>query len=182
MGLLLAIAIPLPPVATPANAGDAPKTNPSGLTLPRYVSLKSSKVNARRGPGYEYPIAWTYERAGLPVEVIKEYDTWRQIRDSEGAEAWVLQALLSGRRTALILPWETVKSPLDAVRPTEPVRVAASANARVSVRAEAGTLASIASCDKTWCQITISDPQSGEHSGYVEQRHLWGVYVDEAVR
>ena len=42
----------------------------SGLPVPRFVSIKPSKAYLRTGPGDQYPIAWEYVRAGLPVEVI----------------------------------------------------------------------------------------------------------------
>src|SRR6516225_828217 len=83
----------------------------SGLQIPRYVSLKSDRVNLRQGPGTEYPIAWVFRRAGLPVEVIREFDGWRQVRDSEGTTGWVLASLWSGRRTAVVLPWEASGGP-----------------------------------------------------------------------
>src|SRR5579871_5533046 len=76
------------------------------LPLPRYVSLKSDKVNLREGPSKDHRTTWIFERAGLPVEITAEFDTWRKIRDSEGSEGWVLHSLLSGRRTALVAPWK----------------------------------------------------------------------------
>src|SRR5688572_29458134 len=42
---------------------------PSGLPLPRFVSLKADKINVRRGPSSEHQVAWVYQRKGLPVEV-----------------------------------------------------------------------------------------------------------------
>jgi SH3-like domain-containing protein len=81
-------------------------TNPvfssSGLSIPRFVSLSNSETNVRVGPGQEFPINAVYKRAGLPVEVILEYDNWRKIRDYEGAEGWVYHSLLSGKRTGII--------------------------------------------------------------------------------
>ena len=46
-----------------------------------------------------------FQRSGLPVEIVAEFDNWRRIRDAEGSEGWVLHSLLSGRRTALVAPW-----------------------------------------------------------------------------
>ena len=40
--------------------------------MPRFVSLKSDKVNVRRGPSADQAIVWVFSRAGLPVEVIAE--------------------------------------------------------------------------------------------------------------
>src|SRR5262245_55806966 len=89
-----------------AQGTPAPTAGGSGLAVPRFVSLKSDRVNLRQGPGTDYPTAWVFRRAGLPVEVIKEFESWRQVRDAEGTTGWVLGSMLSGRRTALILPWE----------------------------------------------------------------------------
>ena len=145
------------------------KSGPSGLPLPRFVSLKSSKVNVRNGPSTDQAIVWVFKRAGLPVEIIAESENWRRIRDSEGANGWVLHSLLSGRRTVLIEPWskERANVPLYASRSTRSSAVAG---------LEPGVLASVQSCDGKWCEISVDD-----FSGYVEQVKLWGVYRDEEV-
>src|SRR5512136_1372540 len=70
----------------PALAQEPQKGPVSNLPLPRYVSLKSDRVNVREGPSKEHPTVWIYQRAGLPVEITAEFETWRKIRDSEGAE------------------------------------------------------------------------------------------------
>ncbi len=74
----------------------------SGLPVPRYVSLKSDHVNVRAGPTKDNDVAWVYTRSGLPVEITAEFENWRRVRDSEGAEGWVYHSLLSGRRTAVV--------------------------------------------------------------------------------
>ena len=124
---------------TPAPAGA------TGLAVPRFVSLKSDRVNLRQGPGTEYPTAWVFQRAGLPVEVIKEFESWRQVRDAEGTTGWVLGSMLSGRRTAVMLPWEVkagqTQQTLAALRDDDSERAGAVA------QVEAGVLASIITCD-----------------------------------
>ena len=77
-------------------------TTTSGLPIPRYVSLKSDHVNVRAGPTKDNDVAWVYTRAGLPVEITAEFENWRRVRDSEGAEGWVYHSMLSGRRTAVV--------------------------------------------------------------------------------
>jgi SH3-like domain-containing protein len=77
----------------------------TSLPVPRFVSLKSDKVNVRKGPSTDQSIVWVFSRAGLPVEVIAESDNWRRVRDSEGADGWVFHSLLSARRTVLVAPW-----------------------------------------------------------------------------
>ena len=39
----------------------------TGLALPRMVSLRSSLINVRSGPGSRYPIEWVYKQKGAPV-------------------------------------------------------------------------------------------------------------------
>src|SRR5262245_11232862 len=72
------------------------------LPIPRFVSLKSSEVNLRTGPGIRYPVRWIYHKKWLPMEVIDEFEHWRRIRDVSGESGWVHKTLLSGRRTAIV--------------------------------------------------------------------------------
>ncbi len=148
------------------------KTGKTGLPLPRYVSLKSDKVNLRTGPGVEYPTTWVYRRAGLPLEVFEEFQNWRHVRDSEGTEGWIFSSLLSGRRTALVLPWERKKS--DS-KPTTAVYNNNSQRAGKVAIIEAGVIADVHGCDGRWCEVTIN-----AFNGYVDQTKLWGVYPNES--
>ncbi len=142
--------------------------------LPRFASLRASRVNLRRGPGTDYPTAWVFRRAGLPVEIIKEFESWRQARDSEGTTGWVLRTLLSKRRTALILPWE-IKA--DRERPLVILHRTASSRSNTVVQVEAGVIANIQTCDGRWCSVIVDD-----FKGYVMQNQLWGVYADEVIQ
>ena len=144
------------------------KGSNSGLPVPRFVSLKADEVNVRRGPGWDYEIAWVYRRAGLPVEVIAESDIWRQVRDSEGETGWILRTLLSGRRTVLIAPWEKKNTIVEMHR-------SASKSAAVKVKMAPGVLGNVDDCEGTWCAIFV-----GDTFGYVVQDRLWGVYPGEA--
>ena len=76
----------------------------SGLPVPRFVSLKSDRVNVRSGPNKDQDVRWVYTRAGMPVEITAEFENWRRIRDWEGAEGWVYHSLLSGKRSAVVVP------------------------------------------------------------------------------
>jgi SH3-like domain-containing protein len=160
--------------AAAAQSNAAPASGPSGLPIPRFVSLKSDRVNMRKGPGTDYPTVWVYRRAGLPLEIVKEFESWRQVRDADGATGWVLQSLLSGRRTALVLPWE-VKA--GAPPPKVALRNDDSTRAHVVAMVEAGVIANLASCDGRWCRVSID-----KFHGYVEQKKLWGVYEGEVVK
>jgi SH3-like domain-containing protein len=147
----------------------------SGLPLPRFVSLKSDRVNLRQGPSTEYPTIWVFQRAGLPVEVVQEFESWRQVRDADGTTGWVLGAMLSGRRTALVLPWETKLG--QAKRPSAPMRADDDDSSTEIAHVEAGVMANIIGCDGKWCRVSI-----GNLRGYIEQVKLWGAYKGELIK
>lgn len=93
--------------AADGTQGAAPSVRldtPSGLPVPRLVSLKAEKTYCRSGPSFDYPVRLTFMREGLPVIVVAETrDHWRKIRDIEGDECWTHKSKLSGAETALVL-------------------------------------------------------------------------------
>jgi SH3-like domain-containing protein len=142
----------------------------TALPLPRFVSLKSDKVNVRRGPSTDQAIIWVFSRAGLPVEIIAESENWRRVRDSEGADGWVFHSLLSARRTVLVAPWTNGEESV-------PLYNSKSTNARAVAALQSGVLGNVLSCDGEWCNVSVDD-----YTGYVQQDKLWGVYRGEEVK
>jgi SH3-like domain-containing protein len=138
------------------------------LPLPRYASLKTDRVNLREGPSKDHPTKWVYQRAGLPVEITGEFEIWRRVRDSEGAEGWVLHSLLSGRRTALVTPSKKGENSRIYVRPLESSDPAATL--------QSGVIVNVRTCDGAWCRI-----DGDGYKGYIQQVKLWGVYPDEKI-
>ncbi|SFK50689.1 SH3-like domain-containing protein [Methylocapsa palsarum] len=140
----------------------------SGLPVPRYVSLKSDRVNLREGPSKDHRTTWVFQRAGLPVEITAEFEIWRRVRDSEGAEGWVLHSLLSGRRTALVTPWKKGGESI--------LYAKADAQSASVAKLQPNVLANVRSCDGGWCKVF------GEgFNGFIQQSDLWGVYPNEVV-
>jgi len=166
--LRLPTALALGLLLTPAPAQANPTGPVSGLPLPRFVSLKSDRVNLREGPSKEHRTAWVFQHAGLPVEIVAEFDNWRRIRDVEGSEGWVLHSLLSGRRTAIVAPWRKAE--------TQVLRAAAAADAGAVAKLESGLVVSVRKCDKVWCRVSTRG-----YEGFIQQNLLWGVYVGEVV-
>jgi SH3-like domain-containing protein len=145
-----------------------PAGTASGLPVPRFVSLKSDKVNMHIGPAKTYEVKWLYQRAGLPVEVTAEFETWRRIRDADGTEGWVYHSLLSGRRTGLV----TTKAAHELV----PLYDKPDAGSTVTAKLERGVVTTVKRCTEGWCLV------SGRgFEGYVQQVRLWGVYPNEKV-
>jgi len=140
----------------------------SGLPVPRFVSLKADRVNVRSGPNKDQEVRWVYTRAGMPVEITAEFENWRRIRDWEGSEGWVYHSLLSGKRTAVVVP--TLKDEL------VPLYESADVEAAVVARLQAGVLGSLKSCSGTWCEFAGKG-----FDGWIRQDRLWGAYPNEKV-
>jgi SH3-like domain-containing protein len=140
----------------------------SGLPIPRFVSLKADRVNVRSGPNKDQEVRWVYTRAGMPVEVTAEFENWRRIRDWEGAEGWVYHTLLSGKRSAVVVP----KSKDALVSLYEHPDIEATEAARL----QSGVVGALKSCDGTWCQFAGKN-----FDGWIRQERLWGAYPSEKV-
>jgi SH3-like domain-containing protein len=159
--------------AKPAATAVTPEpggTKTSGLPVPRFVSLKSDKVNVRGGPTKDHEVAWIFTRAGLPVEVTAEFDNWRRIRDWEGAEGWVYHSMLSGRRTAIVTARPKANDALLLLREKADVHTA------ITARLQPGVVATVKKCAGGWCRIAGSG-----YDGWIEQERLFGVYPNEKV-
>ena len=150
---------PVRAFAEQPESGTGPVTN---LPLPRYVSLRSSEINVRRGPGLDYRKDWVFKRSGMPVRVVDEYGDWRRIVDKDDAGGWVYHAMITGRRTVLI----TADTVLFRENPAE--------TSAATARAEHGVVARLRSCAEDWCQV-----EADGHRGWVRKLDIWGVDASE---
>lgn len=145
-------------------AGKTKQTQADVLPVPRFVTLASNEVNLRVGPGVRYPIKLVFKKEGLPVEIIKEFDVWRQIRSFDGEKGWVHQSLLSGKRGVIIKGAE------------ETIYKDPGYNAKPVVKLEQGVIAALGGCHMDWCQLKVAG-----YKGWIEKQNIWGVYPDEIV-
>jgi SH3-like domain-containing protein len=151
-----------------ASQAQGTTTGASGLPVPRFVSLKSDRVNVRIGPSREHDIAWTFVQSGLPVEIVGEFENWRRIRDWEGKQGWVFRSLLSSRRTALVTPWEKSDR--------TPLRSRSRSDADIVAELDPFVLTKVSECAGGWCRV------NGEnYDGWLDQTRLFGVYPDELI-
>jgi SH3-like domain-containing protein len=158
-------------IALGSQAGTAPTDEPesvSGYKVPRFVSLKSDRVNLRSGPSTDYPVKQIYVRKGLPLEVIAETERWRRVRDMDGEVGWVWHTMLDGRRTLLVLG--------DGTGRPVALRDGPDADALVTALAEPGVLGVLRRCDPEWCLMDTSGP-----SGWVNRSLVWGLFPDETI-
>jgi SH3-like domain-containing protein len=168
LAALVVAACPADRATSAPNSAGVRQIGPSGLPVPRFVSLKSSRVNVRVGPGENYGISWVFVKPGLPIEVVQEYDNWRRIRDSDGSMGWVFQSLLSGKRNAVVAPW--------AGGDPRPIRRSAAAESAIVAYLEPGVMGKVERCANGWCRISGSG-----YAGWIDREQLWGVYPDEDI-
>ncbi|WP_167648092.1 SH3 domain-containing protein [Mameliella alba] len=157
----IAAAVALLILAGPGTAGQdrGPVTN---LPLPRFVSLKASEGNVRRGPSLTHRIDWVYKRRGMPLEITAEHGHWRRVRDRDGAGGWVHYSLLSGARTVIV-----EQDMLSLYRRPDPDSV-------IVARLELGVIARLGDCGPDWCRLTADG-----YRGWVDKTALWGVGLEE---
>ena len=134
------------------------RPTPTGLEVPRWLTLKSSEVRARTGPGLDYNILWEYRAAGLPVQVIAETREWRKICDPEGSVAWVHRSVVAARRGAFNASVEEV-----------PIRAGRSEDSAVKARFSPRSVIALDDCKDGWCEV-----RARKLKGWVAEGSIFG--------
>jgi SH3-like domain-containing protein len=134
------------------------RKTPSGQPVPRYVSLKFDKVNARAGPDDDAKLLYVYHARGLPLQVVAETEEWRRVCDSAGAISWVHRRTVAEHRTVL-------RAKADGLglrgRPSE-----AAGETAVLV---GHAVADLKQCKDDWCEVSV-----GHAKGWAPAAELWG--------
>jgi SH3-like domain-containing protein len=160
--ILLAAASP------PVGAGPGPALGvASKLPVPRFVSLRTDQVNFRAGPGFQYPITWIYQRDGLPVEIIGEFDVWRQVVAPDGGIGWVHMATIRARRGFFI------------TAPKAPLLVAPAPGAQTIATLDSGVSGVLLSCAPAsdFCKAGVDNL-----TGYLARENFWGAFAGETIK
>ncbi|WP_371225350.1 SH3 domain-containing protein [Roseovarius sp. 2305UL8-3] len=156
----LALSVMLSLQGTPVTAQD--RGSVTNLPLPRYVSLKASEGNVRRGPSLTHRIDWVFKRKDIPLIITAEHGHWRRVEDRDGAGGWIHYSLLSGARTAIV-----ERDMLDIVSKPED-------GALVVARLELGVIVRLDQCDASWCRLNASG-----YRGWAPKTALWGIGAQE---
>jgi SH3-like domain-containing protein len=145
-------------------ASSAQNTGP----IPRFVSLSSDEVFLRVGPGKQYPIKWVYRQEGYPVEIIREFEHWRKVRDRDGYEGWLHKGLISGKRTAIVTGGD----------PEQTIWLMRHDNSdsKKIARVEINALVYLNECGATLCNVSAQGI-----TGWIERKYLWGIYDQEII-
>lgn len=139
----------------------------TGLSVPRFVSLRSNHINARSGPGARYPIEWVYMQKSAPVEVVAEFELWRKIKDWQGSETWVHKSMLSGKRSVkVIAPGENNLYSKDDYK------------SKIIAKVEDEVVGEVKKCpvNNSFCLIKF-----GSIEGWMPRQNLYGIYPREII-
>ena len=136
----------------------------TGFPLPRFVSMKSSVGNVRRGPGFGYRIDWVFNHENTPLLITGEHNLWRRVQDVDGQGGWMHFRLLSGVRTVVFRKSGTA------------IRNQPDVDGLVVAFADKGVIAWLKECTLLWCRVSVDS-----HTGWVEKPEIFGVFADEIV-
>jgi SH3-like domain-containing protein len=108
-----------------------------------------------------------YQREGLPVEIIGEFNVWRQILAPDGGTGWVHEATIRAKRGFYVTADEAAL--LSAARP----------NASIVAYLKNGVSGSLLRCsaDSQYCKVAIK-----YETGYLARADFWGTFPNEAVK
>ncbi|MDD2794751.1 SH3 domain-containing protein [Acidocella sp.] len=154
--------------AVPVGSGPGPAVGQvTKLPVPRFVSLRTNEVNFRAGPGFQYPVNWVYERDGLPVEIIGEFDVWRHVVAPDGGTGWVHMATIRARRTFFITAQQAV------------LRHSPAPDAAPVAYLQGGVTGTLISCDRSsdFCKAS-----AGRYTGYLAREDFWGAFPGETFK
>lgn len=151
------------PIQTSTQTQTAQAVGPvTGFPMPRYVTMRATEGNARRGPSRSHRIDWVFTHRHMPMMVVAEHGHWRRVIDRDGAGGWMHYTLLSGSRSGIV---EADMLPLHA-RPDP--------TSNVRARVEYGVAGRLDECIPGWCRMEV-----GGFEGWVDASALWGVEPGE---
>ena len=102
-----------------------------------------------------------------PVEIIAEFEDWRQIKDWQGSKTWVHRSMLTGRRSVkVITPGENN------------IYAKADYNSNVIAKVEDEVVGDVVKCPNTspFCQIKFD-----RIIGWMPRQNLYGIYPEEII-
>ncbi|MGI4775946.1 MAG: SH3 domain-containing protein [Janthinobacterium lividum] len=134
------------------------------LPIPRFASIKSNEVNARTGPSTKCPLEWIFVKKDEPVEIVAEYEQWRQIKDIEGQGGWVHSSVLSGKRSVIIKDKNII----------ELLRYPTSNKNEVVARVSPSVRCQLKKCTQEFCLLLCKG-----NKGWARRTVLWGIYINE---
>ena len=138
------------------------------LPVPRWVSL-NSEANMRKGPSTNASIMYHYQFEGYPMEVLRQTETWRYVRDPlTGTEGWMNRILFNSTRHVIT----SNKEISYGYKSTNKSKIVA--------KLAFGVHGKILNCNSNWCYVSIISKDK-TNKMYLEKKNLYGVYAHEII-
>lgn len=102
----------------------------------------------------------------MPVEIVAEFENWRQIRDLDGAMSWVHVSLLSGHRYAI------------TTKQTRELKEKPEDKSKIVASLEPNVIVSLKKAQGEWIQVE-SRSDKGKYIGWLKNNQIWGTYPHE---
>ena len=135
----------------------------TGFKLPRFVSTISDESNLRIGANIDYPIKLTYIVKNFPLEIIDEYEIWREVIDVDGNQGWMHKRLLRGNRYGVI-----------KTHHNQHAQIYNKPEGSIIGKIGNKNIVKINKCFSSWCHIKLK-----KYKGWINKLNLWGVYDKE---
>ena len=103
-----------------------------------------------------------------PVEVIDEYELWRQIREVDGTVGWVHRRMLSSGRFAVVTEDTALRRDIETSAP--PVAFV-----------QKGALGKLEACEVDSCRLSFLFNDK-EYTGWLNKEDFYGAYSRETFR
>ncbi len=102
------------------------------------------------------------------MEIEREFDVWRLVRDPQNNRGWVHTATLASRRTVIVTG-----------SGEQMLRSAGRDDAAPVAKVEPGVIGRLRSCEAAadWCQVQVKD-----YRGWMKRDAFWGILPGEAVQ
>lgn len=126
-----------------------------------FMNLRYEKTNFRYGPEMTFPLKFTWNGLGLPVEVLKEQGGWVYVQDSEGDYGWIQRRMLTKRGMVLVK------------KDTE-IRDKKTCDSKIVAFIKNGALLHLKECDGDACRVQVAY-QDKKIGGWVFRQFLWGI-------
>ena len=126
-----------------------------------FMNLRYEKTNFRYGPEMTFPLKFTWNAPGLPVEILKEQGEWVYVQDSEGEQGWLQRRMLS-------------KKKLGMLRKDVEMRDDKNLQSPIVAFPKRGVLVTVKKCDGSVCKVQVPYKDK-KIIGWVPKQCIWGV-------
>ena len=120
------------------------------------LSSKKNKVNVRKGPSFESPKKFIYNKIDLPIKLIDKKENWRRILDVKNNSGWIHSSQLKPINSIITLSDKILfKKPTIFSKPIAKIKK--------------GRVLIVQNCQTNWCKIKTDNIK-----GWIERKNLWG--------